>query len=157
MQAQIDQLRRELVDLKSYSSDYSTSRYAEAGRVSGTFLGLTFKAGVLRDAASPLTVTLANGANQDVDIGPSAVFITTSGPTGAYSIGGFAGGYVGRIIVMTFNNQALTINNADAGSLAANRIATLTAVNVVPTAGNGNAAIFAYAPNNLWVLVSIRP
>lgn len=56
VQAWIDQLRRELSELKSYSSDYSTSHYAEAGRMSGTFLGLTFLSGILR-GASPAAIS----------------------------------------------------------------------------------------------------
>jgi hypothetical protein len=86
---------------------------------------------------------LALGATQDYDpaglAGASALRLTADG--GGSALGGLAGGTPGRLITL-FNiaGGALTINDEDAGSAAANRFA-LTGAIVIPTDGS---ATFLY-------------
>ena len=98
-------------------------------------------------------VTCADGANDDVDIG-DASFVKVAGPTAAFSISGFTGGYDGRVLVV-YNSAAydLTLTN-DANSAAANRIYTLGAS---ATTGIG-AYTFVYdAVSQRWIVVSVQP
>lgn len=83
-----------------------------------------------------LTVTLVNGLNSNIAIGTSGN-IRASGPTGAYSLGGFANGFDGRELFF-FNplSQTVQIIDEDASSTAANRIASYTSA--------GRASVFLY-------------
>src|SRR6185295_7854105 len=78
-------------------------------------------------------VTLANGVNNDVDVtGYSSIRIT--GPTGAFSITGFAGGIGGQMLLV--NNavaQDITFPNNNASSAVGNRIQTMTGGDLVGT------------------------
>lgn len=76
------------------------------------------------------TLTLANGANQNV-ARPGFSSLLIAGPTGAFSIGGLTGGIDG-IGVDLFNptSQAMTLNNEDGSSTAGNRIVTDTGGNL---------------------------
>lgn len=92
---------------------------------------------VLRTDTSPLrnyvmgrlvlgagTVTLANGDNNDVDIG-DVVTAFISGPTAAFAITGLANPEAGRIAILyNTTGQTMTLKNDNAGSAAANRILT---------------------------------
>lgn len=102
-------------------------------------------------ATSPSSVTLANGANADVNIG-SVSFVKIAGPTGAFSVSGFTGGTSGRRLTV-YNSvaYAMTITN-NATSAAANRILTLTGADVVLSA-RASVAHFIYdAAQSLWIL-----
>lgn len=78
------------------------------------------------------SVALVNGANEDVAIPAipgstrNNMFVRIDGPTAAFSIGGLAcdGGNRGgqRVTLYSAVNAPLTVNFADAGSAAANRI-----------------------------------
>ena len=99
-------------------------------------------------------ITLANGANNDINIqGRSVVRVT--GPTGAFSITGFASGTDGqRLTVYNTTAQTMTITN-DATSTAANRILTLTGANVVLKGDGPSAANFIYdGSGSRWILVA---
>lgn len=76
------------------------------------------------------TITLVNGANSNIPL-PATELVRIVGPTGSYSIDGFAGGTDGRKI-RAFNtvSQTLTITD-NATSTAANRILTLAAADKV--------------------------
>lgn len=96
-------------------------------------------------------LTLVNGLNSNVNIGNFS-YVSVSGPTGAFSLGGFTGG--SRILfVWNATTQAMTIVNEDASSTAANRIQTLSGSNVT-LATRMSFAVFIYASNNRWSLVS---
>lgn len=98
------------------------------------------------------TVSLANGANQNVAT-PTSAYFRITGPTGAYNIGGFTGGVDGRRIVL-YSTVAftLTINNEDSGSTGANRIKTLTGANVALAATRIATAQFIYdATDQRWL------
>jgi hypothetical protein len=99
-------------------------------------------------------LTLANGANTDIAL-PVGRFITITGPTGAFSITGFASPVNGREIVL-YNSVAfdMTITN-DATSTAANRILTLTGSDVALT--GVCVAKFTYsAVSSRWILTGTQ-
>lgn len=99
-------------------------------------------------------VTLANGANSDIALGGKSV-IRVTGPTGAFSITGFAGGVDGQhLTVYNTVSQTMTVTN-DATSTAANRILTMTGANVVLRAAAPSVANFVYdGSGSRWILVS---
>jgi hypothetical protein len=103
------------------------------------------------------SVTLANGANQNIAAGTSN-FIEITGPNGAFSLGGFTGGAEGKVLrVLNGTAQAMTINNLDAGSTAANKILTSTGAAIVLAARTGTFADFIYeSADNLWILTSVN-
>jgi hypothetical protein len=71
-------------------------------------------------------LTLVNGANANVALPNVARFLRISGPSGAFSISGFTGGYEAkRLVLYNTTAQTLTLTN-DATSTAANRILTMT-------------------------------
>jgi hypothetical protein len=103
----------------------------------------------------PATLTLANGANADVELPSVARFLRLSGPSGAFSISGFTGGYEGkRIIAYNTTSQTLTLTN-DATSTAANRLLTLTGADMA--LAGPCIAEFIYSVSDLrWVLEVVR-
>ena len=118
--------------------------------------GLTFKnvyaSGKLVHPKGSLT--LANGANNDLAL-PDSHIIRITGPSGAFSVSGFAGGEDGRVITLynpTANN--MTITN-DATSTAANRILTLTGADVTLT-GTSSARFVYDATDNRWILLGTQ-
>lgn len=105
------------------------------------------------------SLTLANGLNSNITLsaGPGLHYIT--GPTGAFSLGGFAvGSFPGGTILTVYNptTQVMTVVNEDASSTAANRIETLTGSNVLI---KGTClAVFEYVTTKArWVLVAYEP
>lgn len=98
-------------------------------------------------------VVLVNGLNSNVAGAGSCVLeiLSAGGPSAAYSIGGFTGGYVGQSFTMLARPaQTLTVVNNDAGSTAANRIYTSTGGNLVFPAPGGAAGLsmtFLYSAN----------
>jgi hypothetical protein len=102
----------------------------------------------------PAAVTLANGANQNIDIASSSV-VRTAGPTGVFSLGGFANPFDGRWLLV-YNNVAfaMTITNEAAGSTATNRIKTLTGADVTLRAGTSAATFYYDGTVARWILMS---
>ncbi len=95
-------------------------------------------------------LTLANGANSNITL-PTNSWVRITGPTGAFSVSGFAGAFDGRVLIL-FNSttQDFTITN-DATSTAANRILTLTGADVTLT--GTSLATFIYSTADLrWIL-----
>lgn len=73
-------------------------------------------------AFKPVALTLVNGANQNVALPADATIVRVEGPTGAFNIGGVAGGIDGRkVVYLNYTNFTMTLNHEDAGSTAANR------------------------------------
>ncbi len=104
----------------------------------------------------PAGNTLATGQNDNVTIGAVSVF-EIFGPSGAFSVTGFAGGTDGRILmVWNSSGQAMTLKNNSSGSSAANRIATNTGADVTLRAGNSAATFFYDASSGFWVLMSVN-
>lgn len=99
-------------------------------------------------------LTLANGANSNIVL-PTNSWVRITGPSGAFSVSGFAGPFDGRLLVL-FNSttQDMTITN-DATSTAANRILTLTGADVTLT--GVSCATFRYSTADLrWILQSTQ-
>jgi hypothetical protein len=95
--------------------------------------------------------TLANGANSDLELPNVARWLRITGPSGAFSVSGFQGGYEGkRLILFNPTAQSMTITN-DATSVAANRILTLSGGDL--TLAGQSLAAFIYSVDSLrWIL-----
>lgn len=94
-------------------------------------------------------VTLATGANNDVQAGPGVALI--QGPGGAFNITGIAGGVDGKRILLVNNvAQNLTITNDSSSSAAGNRIYTY---GTVATTGVGVVELVYVGALAHWVVV----
>ncbi len=98
------------------------------------------------------TLTLANGSNNNINIPHSDLFVV-SGPSGAFTITGFAEGYLGRCITVRYAGaQACTIANDSGSSSAGNKIKTLTGGDIVIT-GPFSLQFEYDSANSEWFLV----
>lgn len=100
-------------------------------------------------------VTLANGTNNDIDIG-NATFVRITGPTNNFSVSGFTGGYDGRTLILynTTTGGTMTLSD-DTGSSASNRILTLYGTDLVLSATEGSSAFLVYsADESRWIVIS---
>lgn len=103
-------------------------------------------------------ITLANGANNDVEPGYDT-FVRIAGPSGAFSTTGIAGGERGRILLLANTTaQAWTISNESASSTAQNRIITGDNADKVLTASTGGShAVLIYdATSERWRLFATQ-
>ncbi len=102
-------------------------------------------------------LTLVNGANSNILL-PRSRFITISGPSGAFSLSGFAVSTpvepAREIILYNSTVQAMTLTD-DATSTAANRLLTMTGGDVVTT-GTGTARLIYSTVSSRWVLVGFE-
>jgi len=98
---------------------------------------------------------VVNGLNSDIAT-PASSSVRLTGPTGAFSIGGFTGGTDGQILkVYNTVAQTMTIVNEDGSSAAGNRIKTLTGGNVVLRATATSFCELQYdATDSRWILNS---
>jgi hypothetical protein len=104
-------------------------------------------------------VTLVNGTNENVAIN-NCGYLSITGPTAAFSIGGFMNSATAGQRLVIFNNTAeeMTINNADSSSSTANQIYTLSGGNLLIGTTNGAAGTFVYdAAVSKWVLTAHNP
>lgn len=100
------------------------------------------------------SVACVNGLNSNV-VPPAGSWIRITGPTAAYSVGGFTLRDDGRwLVIYNATAYAMTIVNEDASSTAANRIKTLTGANVVLRTGPSAATLIYDATDSRWILVS---
>jgi hypothetical protein len=104
--------------------------------------------------------SLANGINQDIVVGDNC-FVEVSGPTGAFSIEGIAGGYDGkRVIILNQTAQNMTIATEGGATgndpTAANRIVSLSGADRATT-GNGAATLIYSGASSRWILISFEP
>jgi hypothetical protein len=99
-------------------------------------------------------LALANGVNQNVALPTNAGTLISNVPTGAYSIGGIAGGHAGRILTLyNYTGFAMTLNHQDAGSTAGNRFSCPSSVNyVVPVQGTVQIQYSAIAGSSWFIL-----
>jgi hypothetical protein len=99
------------------------------------------------------TLTLANGLNSNV-AHPNAGAVTIAGPTGAFSLGGFADPVDGDTIQITnATGQAMTIVHYDASTPVANRIwCGPGGTNLTSVVG----ATLVYQPAGYWAVVGFR-
>lgn len=101
-----------------------------------------------------LTLTLANGANNNVAIPTRGRYFEIAGPTGSFSLSGLAavGGNIdGREVeIANFIAQQFTLTNA-ATSSAANQLLTLTGADIVK-AGIAAVKLRYSASQTKWVV-----
>lgn len=102
------------------------------------------------------STSLSNGLNSNIaDAGTG--YIRISGPTGAFSLGGFQGGAASRLLyVFNSTSQAMTIINQSGSSTAANRILTLTGADVTLRTGTSFASFIYDGTAARWVLMAIN-
>ena len=101
--------------------------------------------------------TLANGLNSNIATAASTQsFLRVTGPTGAFSVGGFQNPRDGQHLwVFNSTSQNMTIVNEDASSTAANRILTLTGADVVQSGVSCVHLIYSTVDSR-WILVSAQ-
>ncbi len=104
--------------------------------------------------------SLANGINQDIVVGTN-VFVQVSGPTGAFSIEGIAGGRDGKLVIILnrtgFNMTIATEGGATGNDpTAANRIICLSGADRATT-GDGAAILIYNSSESRWILLSLDP
>ena len=103
--------------------------------------------------------SLVNGANDNVAL-PGTVYVTFGGPTGAYSVTGFANAIDGRVLIANFNvAQTLTLKHDNAGSTAGQRLTIPGGADKTFAAGSSVKCIFVYDQSvgggvGYWVLIS---
>lgn len=94
------------------------------------------------------SVTLANGANNDIALNPDTTILRITGPTAVFSISGFAGGLEGRqIIVINDVAQNMTISHLT-GSAAGNQIYVTAQGDANITGNLRQANFFVYVGAN---------
>ena len=100
-------------------------------------------------------ITLANGANDNIDISTQKFsHYTISGPNTVFEIGGLSGGVDGRMVTL-YNSSAflMVVKHLSAGSIAANEIHTGTGLDF--TLSSYSSATFRYLSlDNLWHIQS---
>ena len=98
-------------------------------------------------------LTLVNGANNNVTLADYSFFRIIE-PTAAFNISGLTNGQDGRLLYLvnatTYN---MTINNASAASLAANRIQTGTSSDLI-IVGGGTITLIYSATLTKWSIIS---
>lgn len=110
------------------------------------------------DPGGQATNTLVNGLNSNISTSglPTLRF---SGPTAAFSIGGFSPAPSPGTLLLVINttSEAMTIVNEDASSTSACRIATQSASSVTPppVGPNGSATFLYDGTINRWILQNI--
>ncbi|SRR5579884_2095209 len=102
----------------------------------------------------PVTITLANGANHDID-GADQSLVRISGPTGAFSIDGIASGRDGEIVILynTTSNAMTITDKGSSSSKSGNQINLLG--NTVATTGAGCVGLIYDGKNSEWLLFSV--
>jgi hypothetical protein len=104
------------------------------------------------------SLTLVNGANDDVSLASKAVFIQITGPTAAFSVRGLGDGSnsAGHFVVL-YNSTAfdMTISNEAGTSTANNRILTGTGADVTLTA-QSSATLFYNQSALRWILTATQ-
>jgi hypothetical protein len=99
-------------------------------------------------------MTLANGLNSNIATA-SLLAQRIVGPTGAFSIGGFAvaGVNAGQpLVIINTTSQVMTLVHEDASSTAANRIDTQSGLPVILAPRKGSATFTYDAVSSRWVL-----
>jgi hypothetical protein len=130
-------------DLDGDGNEINNALIGESTRSSGKFTNFGGSSGALSLSTS--------GTNDDVSLGTASVVVSSA--AGTVTITGFAGGYDGRVLFVVNNSFfAMTINNQDGSSSAANRVATGTG-GAVSTAGIGTFMFVYSTVNSRWNLV----
>jgi cytoskeletal protein CcmA (bactofilin family) len=138
----------------SYATLTGTSSTCSGNALSATTAGTT-----ARCVVTVADVTVANGGNNDVNIGTNS-YVRLIGPTGAYYITGFTGDNVSGKVIWVSGATAFAcgISNEGTASTAANRILTSTGAGLVGVAAGGWTGTFVYdATSARWRVLSWLP
>lgn len=105
--------------------------------------------------APPMTeLVLANGANSNITLA-TTLCMRITGPSGAFSISGFAGGASGdRIFLYNSTTQVMTITN-DATSTNINRILTGTGADIILPAQTSFVVLTYSGDDSRWLVQGI--
>lgn len=102
------------------------------------------------------SITVANGANNNVALPSNAGTLYTDGPTGAYNISGIAGGVSGRkITLVNYTTQTMTLNHNSGSSSAGNKILIGGAADLAIT-GFGAAELTYVAGASAWFVTGVK-
>ena len=101
--------------------------------------------------------SLAAGNNAGIVVGAN-VFVEVSGPSGAFTINGIAGGRDGKLLILVNQTgQDMTIaHQSGVDPTATNRVISMTGSDRVTT-GNGAATLIYSAASSRWLLISFDP
>ena len=102
------------------------------------------------------SITLANGANNNVALPSNAGTLYTAGPTGAYNITGIAGGVSGRkLTLVNYTTQTMTINHNSGSSSAGNRIQIGGSADLA-ISGSGAVELTYLAGASSWFVTGVK-
>ena len=122
----------------------------------GVTLGVqTSRTGDPGSQGSKGALAVANGLNSNL-VPPANSSLRLTGPTAAFSVGGFTTGVDGQQLrIYNTVAQTMTLVNEDASSTAGNRIKTLTGSNIVLRAAATSFATLEYDGTDLrWIVVN---
>jgi hypothetical protein len=140
------------------SLDNQTANYVFAGPASGAATTPTFRALTYADlpVRTDDSLVLVDGQNDNVALTDGVDEYTVTGPTAAFGISGFTGGYGGRTITIMNNgiNKAMTAYHQTTSD-AANQIICPGANTDASTSGYGLMVFRYYGTTQRWVLVSV--
>lgn len=102
------------------------------------------------------SITVANGANNNVALPSNAGTLYTAGPTGAYNISGIAGGVSGRkLTLVNYTAQTMTLNHNSGSSSAGNRILIGGSADLA-ISGFGAAELTYISGASAWVVTGVK-
>jgi hypothetical protein len=129
-------------------TNVSTWNFGQGSTTNGFTIGSHF-------ATTRSALTCANGANNDLTATTS--FMSITGPSGAFSISGFASPTTAgkRLVVVNLTGQAMTITH-QATSSANNQITTMTGSDLVST-GNGSVELIYDSGTSKWIAIGWQP
>jgi hypothetical protein len=102
------------------------------------------------------SITLVNGANDNVALPANSGTLYTAGPTGAYNISGIAGGVSGRkLTLVNYTTQTMTLNHNSVSSSAGNRILIGGSADIA-ISGFGAAELTYVAAASAWFVTGVK-
>ena len=102
------------------------------------------------------SITLVNGANNNVVLPSNAGTLYTTGPTGAYNISGIAGGVSGRkLTLVNYTLQTMTLNHNSGSSSVGNKIFIGGSADLAIT-GYGAAELTYVAGASGWFVTGVK-
>lgn len=128
----------------------------QVGTISNSVFGNTnnFPAGSDLAFGRKALTTIANGNNAGVVVGTN-IFVELSGPSGAFTINGIAGGRDGKyIILLNRTGQNMTLaNDSGVEPTSANRLFCLSAADKTIT-GNSSATLIYSTAASHWIVLN---
>jgi hypothetical protein len=102
------------------------------------------------------SITLVNGANNNVALPADSGTLYTAGPTGAYNISGIAGGVSGRkLTLVNYTTQTMTLNHNSGSSSAGNKILIGGSADLA-ISGYGAAELTYVAGASAWFVTGVK-